>query len=269
MRPWDIFIGCDTDKRNLNIAQKNLEKTQKEHDLRDIKIVLIQKNFAFLRQELQKIGIHHITGIYYDLGVSSLHFDEPERGFSLRLDGPLDMRLNTDLPRTAADVLNYEEEGEILRILKEYGEEVYARKIAAKIIEVRKEKKFHRTLELCDFLDNKINKHIKTKMRVFQALRIAVNNELSVLETSINGALKLLASQGNMFVISFHSLEDRIVKRIFQRELRDCICHDTLCTCQHTKTIQKMHKKVITPSQEEQHSNPRSRSAKARHIQKI
>lgn len=269
MHPGDMFIGFDADKRNLDLAEIKLKNIQKENSLNEIEIVLIHNNFAFLQEELTARWIEKVTGLYYDLGVSSLHFDEAERGFSLRLDGPLDMRLDTRLSKTAADILNFSEEKELFRILKEYGEEPHARKIAAKLVENRKKKKFQTTSELCDFLDTEINKHIKTKMRVFQALRIEVNSELEVLKQSIEQALKLLSSGGNIFVISFHSLEDRIVKQIFARELRDCICNDIICSCNHKKTIKKMHKKVISPTEQEQRRNSRSRSAKARHIQKI
>ena len=198
-----------------------------------------------------------------------MHFDEAQRGFSFRQDGPLDMRLDTHLPFTAADILNFWEEKEIGRILKEYGEEPNARKISEKIISWRKKKKFETSFDLNTFLENEIHSHIKIKMRVYQALRIAVNRELEVLEKSLQQAVKLLDSRGNIFVISFHSLEDRIVKHFFQKEARDCICNDIICSCKHTKQLQILSKKPIIPSQEEQKRNTRSRSAKARHAKKI
>lgn len=264
MNPGDIFVGFDADERNLHLAQQKLEslKTQTQ-------IVLIHSNFAELRAKLEEHNIHSITGIYYDLWVSSLHFDEAERGFSLRLDGPLDMRFDTRSGKTAADILNYSEEKEIFEILKNFGEEPHSRKIAARVIQARKNKKFQTTWDLTKFLDEEINSHIKTKMRVFQALRIAVNHELDTLTSSLSQAVELLKPAGNIFVISFHSLEDRIVKQYFKQESRDCICSDIICTCKHEKSLKLMHKKAIIPSEEEQKINSRSRSAKARHAQKI
>lgn len=153
--------------------------------------------------------------------------------------------------------------------MKEYGEEPHARKIAARVIERRKEKKFETTKELCDFLDNSINRHIKTKMRVFQALRIEVNKELDTLKKSLEDAIEILSKDGDIYVISFHSLEDRIVKQTFKRETRDCICDDLICSCNHKKSLKLINKKPILPSLEEQEKNSRSRSAKARHAKKI
>ncbi len=264
MHPNDIFIGFDADQRNLELARKKLYELKTQ-----TKIVLIHSNFENLTEKLQEHNIHSITGIYYDLGVSSLHFDEAERWFSLRLEGPLDMRFDTRQKKRASDVLNFYEEKDLFRILKEYGEEPHARKIASKVISQRKKQKFATTWDLCTFLENEINSHIKTKMRVFQALRIEVNGELDTLKKSLSEAINLLESGANIFVISFHSLEDRIVKQSFKRESKDCICSDIICTCHHTKTLKLLTKKPILPKEEEQKNNPRSRSAKARLAQKI
>ena len=268
MNPGDILIGFDADERNLKLAKHRLEKIQTQK-VSNVQCILIHSNFVDLRERLQDHGITHVSAIYYDLGVSSLHFDEADRGFSLRLEGPLDMRFDTRSWKTAADIINYSEEKDLYKIFKEYGEEPHARKIAAKVIEVRKDKKFQTTKDLTDFLDKQINTHIKTKMRVFQALRIAVNSELENLETSINEAIGILDSDGIIFVISFHSLEDRIVKQTLKRESRDCICSDLICSCKHTKSLKILTKKPIIPSEEEQRNNPRSKSAKARAAIKI
>ena len=264
MNPDDIFIGFDADERNLVLASERLEalKTQ-------TKIILIHSNFTELKEELAKHDIHSVTGIYYDLGVSSMHFDQAERGFSLRLEGPLDMRFDTRAWKTAADVLNYSEEKDLFRIFKEYGEEPHCRKIAARVITARKQKKFVTTTDLTDFLDSEINSHIKTKTRVFQALRIEVNGELDTLKSSLSQAIEILQPDGNIFVISFHSLEDRITKQTLKRETRDCICSDIICQCWHKKSLKLINKKPILPWEEEQKINTRSRSAKARHAQKI
>lgn len=264
MNPGDIFVGFDADERNLKLAKEKLDTIQTE-----TQIILIQSNFADIGERLNDHGITHVTGIYYDLGVSSLHFDEAERWFSLRLEGPLDMRFDTKIWRTAADILNFSEEKEIYNILKEFGEEPHARKVAAKVIEQRKQKKFTTTKELTEFLDEQVNTHIKTKMRVFQALRIAVNNELWNLEKSLDSAIDLLETNGTIFVISFHSLEDRIVKQRLKRESRDCLCSDIICSCKHIKSIKILTKKPILPSKREQENNTRSRSAKARAARKL
>jgi 16S rRNA (cytosine1402-N4)-methyltransferase len=270
MNPWDIFVGFDADGRNLELAEINIQKTKTQFfPDGNIQIILIQSNFEFLAEELSNHNISYVTGIYYDLWVSSLHFDEAQRGFSLRFEWPLDMRFDTRNWKTAAHILNYYEEKDLYELLKSYGEEPHSRKIAAKIIDQRKNKKFITTTDLTEFLDTHINSHIKTKTRVFQALRIETNAELDTLKKSLKQAVKLLEGNGNIFVISFHSLEDRIVKQFFKKESKDCICLDIICTCHHTKSLILFHKKPILPSIEEQKINSRSRSAKARHAKKI
>jgi 16S rRNA (cytosine1402-N4)-methyltransferase len=179
------------------------------------------------------------------------------------------MRFDTRSWKTAAEVVNYYEEKDLLQIFKEYGEEPHSRKIAARLIIARKEKKFVTTTDLNEFLDSEINSHIKTKTRVYQALRIEVNGELDTLKSSLEQAVGLLESWWDIFAISFHSLEDRIVKQYFKRESKDCICSDIICTCHHDKTLILTHKKPILPSLEEQKINSRSRGAKARHAQKL
>ncbi len=268
LHPWDIFIGFDADERNLKIAKDRLEKIQTQIPS-GVSLILVRSNFVNIEQELQKRNIDQITGIYYDLWISSLHVDEAERGFSFRFEGPLDMRFDATQWQTAAEILNYSQEKELYEILKNYGEEPHARKIAAKIIEARKRKKFATTHDLVEFLETEINTHIKTKMRVFQALRIAVNHELENIQKSLQQAGKLLESHGNVFVISFHSLEDRIVKQYIKKETTNCLCDTIVCTCWHTKTLKKMTKKPIIPTMTEQQQNPRSRSAKARHARKL
>lgn len=270
MYPGDTLIGFDADERNLVLAKQRLEKIKTKYfPSGDINIVLIHSNFENLLWELEKNDISHITGIYYDLWVSSLHFDEAERGFSLRLEGPLDMRFDTNSWKTAADILNFYKERDLFQIFKEYGEEPHARKIAARVISQRKIQKFETTFNLTNFLEKEVNKHIKTKMRVFQALRIEVNWELETLKTSLSQATKLLEKDGDIFVISFHSLEDRIVKHFFKKESRDCICSDLICSCKHQRSLKIISKKPILPSAEEQRNNSRSRSAKWRHAKKI
>lgn len=270
MKPGDILVGFDADERNLEQAKQKLKQTQTQtQTLSEVQVVLIHSNFLHLKEQLLKHNIPQISAIYYDLWVSSLHFDEAQRWFSFRMDGPLDMRFDTHSWKTAADILNFSEEKEIYKILKEYGEEPHARKIAARIISARKKKKFVSTTDLTSFLDTEINTHIKTKMRVFQALRIEANQELENLQTSLQDAIEMLEIGGRIFAISFHSLEDRIVKQTFKRETRDCICQDLICSCGHKKSLKILTKKPILPSEKEQQENSRSRSAKARIAEKI
>ncbi len=263
MWEWDIFVGFDADGRNLKLAKQNLEKINTK-----TKIILIHSNFMHLKEELKKVWIESITGIYYDLGISSLHVDEADRWFSFKQDWPLDMRFDTSTWKTAAEVVNFSSKKELEDIFRYYWEDPSFRKIADRMLLRRKEKKFVTTKDLADFLDE-ILSFPKTKTRIFQALRIEVNKELEAVETSLPHAIELLQPDGNIFVISFHSLEDRITKKIMKKETRDCICSDLICSCHHTKSLKLHSKKPILPTSEEIEFNPRSRSAKARWATKL
>ncbi|MDD5769632.1 MAG: 16S rRNA (cytosine(1402)-N(4))-methyltransferase RsmH [Candidatus Gracilibacteria bacterium] len=262
----DIFVGFDADKRNLDIAKPYLEQDFRESG---IKLLFVNDNFYNLRERLTDLGIDEITGIYYDLGISSLHIDEADRGFSFKLDGPLDMRFDNSKGITASQIVNSYKEDELIRIFREYGEEQSSKKIAGEIITQRKKGfRFKTTKDLADLI-GKISKFPKSKNRIFQALRIEVNDELGVIEKSVLDAISLLKKGGNIFIISFHSLEDRIVKNIFKNESKDCICRDLICNCKHKKCLQILTKKPILPTSDEIKINPRSRSAKARLALKI
>ncbi|NVP17892.1 16S rRNA (cytosine(1402)-N(4))-methyltransferase RsmH [Candidatus Gracilibacteria bacterium] len=262
MNSGDIFVGFDADIKNLELARIRLDEVNKN---KKVEIHLINSNFGNIKDELEKIGIKEITGIYYDLGLSSLHLDEADRGFSFMNDGPLDMRLDKTKGKTAADIVNSYKDSELREIFLKYGEEPGANKISKLIVENRRKKRFETTLELAKIIPGPI----KVKSRIFQAIRIEVNEELEVLEKSLLDAIKILKKEGNIFVISFHSLEDRITKNIFRDESRDCICDDIICSCLHKKSIRILSKKPILPSEEEIKQNTRSRSAKARLAQKI
>lgn len=265
MNSWDIFVWFDADIRNLELAKKRLDETNKDEK---VKIILINSNFVNLRSELEKAWIEKITWIYYDLGISSVHVDEADRWFSFKLDWPLDMRFDSTKGKTAADIVNSYKQEDLRRIFLDYGEEAWANKIADKIVEARRTKKFKTTWDLVNLLEE-VNKHPKVKTRIFQAIRIETNNELEHIEKSISDAINMLEKNGKIFVISFHSLEDRIVKQIFKKETRDCICSDLICSCHHKKSLKILSKKPILPSTEEIKYNPRSRSAKARLAEKI
>lgn len=264
MKSGDIFVWFDADKRNLILAKENLKSVNS-----DIKKIFINSNYVNLKDELKKYDIESITGIYYDLGISSLHVDEAERWFSFKHDWPLDMRFDTSSWFPASVIVNTYKEDVLFKIFSEYWEDPNSKKIAKAIIDKRKTWfKFKTTKELADLIDE-TTKFPKTKTRIFQSLRIATNQEIENLEISLKDAIKLLEKWWTIFVISFHSLEDRVVKNTFRDESRDCICSDIICTCKHKKQIQILTKKPVIPELKEQSLNSRARSAKARWAIKI
>lgn len=262
MNAWDLFIGFDADIKNLEMAKLRLKNILEE---KSIGSIFINSNFANLKEELKKNWIEKITWIYYDLGLSSLHLDEAERWFSFMQDWPLDMRLDKSKWKTAEDIINSYTASELREIFLKYWEEPQANKISHKIVSERKKKRFKTTLDLAEIIWSTP----KVKSRIFQAIRIEVNWEIEAIEKSLEDAIKLLEKWWKIFVISFHSLEDRAVKQIFKRESRDCICKDLICSCQHKKSLKLLNKKPILPTQEEITNNKRSRSAKARFAEKI
>ena len=260
MNKWDIFIWFDIDLQNLKLAEIVLNKINK-----NVEIFLFNSNFINIKDELKKIWIEKITAVYYDLWLSSLHLDEAKRWFSFMLDWPLDMRLDKTKWKTAANIVNWYSVNELRKIFIEYWEEPMSNKISRKIVEVRKRKKFKTTNNLSEIIPGTN----KTKARIFQAIRIEVNNELESIKISLQDAIDLLEKNGKIFVISFHSLEDRITKHIFKKETRNCICSDLICDCNHKRKLKILTKKPILPSNEEIKQNTRSRSAKARCAIKI
>lgn len=266
LNSWDVFIWFDADYRNLEIVKPVLEKIALEHN---VEIFFVNDNFRNLKENLEKLNFTKITWIYYDFGLSSLHVDEADRWFSFKNDWPLDMRFDETTWITAAQIINSYSKDDLLRIFREYWEEPSARKIAEKIFEVRKTWfRFKTTLELSKLIQE-VSKFPKSKTRIFQALRIETNKELEVIEVSMKDAIEMLDKNWSIFAISFHSLEDRIVKNIFKDESRDCICSELICVCHHKKQLKIMTKKPILPTDDEIKQNPRSRSAKARFAVKI
>jgi 16S rRNA (cytosine1402-N4)-methyltransferase len=274
----DIIIWFDADSTNLWLAKIRISEELKESNINfhfidsksdenkdKINIILINSNFLNIKKELENIEINKITWIYYDLGLSSLHLDEADRWFSFMKNGPLDMRLDKTRWITAKEIVNSYTASELRKIFLEYWEEPGSNKISHLIVDKRKQKKFETTHDLAEI----IPWPVKVKARIFQALRIETNKELEALEVSLKDALSLLESFGIIFVISFHSLEDRITKQIFKKETRDCICSDIICWCNHKKSLKLLNKKPILPSPEEVSLNSRSRSAKARAAQKL
>lgn len=255
------IIGLDKDSDVLEQTRRLLS---------DLKATLIQADFRNLRQVLQDLEIDFVDGIMMDLGVSSFQLDRAERGFSFHQDAPLDMRMNREQFLTARDIVNNFEEDEIRNILYRYGEEAYAGSISRAIVNYRKSKPIESTLELADIIKGAVpakyrrEKHPARKS--FQALRIAVNEELDALREVLPQVIEVLKPGGRLCVISFHSLEDRIVKHFMQEKAQTCICPPSfpICVCEHRAQLKMIQRKPILASAEECENNPRARSAKLR-----
>lgn len=262
--PGGKLLGIDADPEAIKAASARLEAYADS-------ALLINDNFANLQTIGMKYDFFPVHGILFDLGLSSLQLDSDVRGFSFQLDGPLDMRLSPDQEVTAADIVNTSSEAELARIMKTYGEETRSQQIARHMV---RERPITTTLHLARTVEQAVGGRrgrIHPATRTFQALRIAVNQELEHLESTLKQAIDLLGSEGRLVVISYHSLEDRLVKQFMRQESKDCICppEAPICTCGHTPSLKLVNKKVITPSPEEIQLNPRSRSAKLRAAQRI
>jgi len=257
-------IAFDQDERNMKLAKENLADLSSQ-------IVFVHQNFQHLKDALLSLSSAKVDGFLFDLGLSSPHVDDPTRGFSFQKDGPLDMRFDPRNPTTAADVVNKYSEKNLARIFWEFGEDRQSRKLARLIVEERRKNPFETTTDLADF----IKKHIKSPKghpatKAFQALRIEVNHELDVLVDALNQAIDLLDSGGRIVVISYHSLEDRIVKNIFRDFSKDLYDpDDPRSIVIQEKQLQLITKKPIVPSDEEIKENPRARSAKMRVVEKL
>lgn len=240
------------------------------------KVIIVHSNFENLKIELKKLGIHSIDGFLVDLGVSSHQLDIPKRGFSYMNDAPLDMRMDSSNPISAYNVVNEYSEEELKRIIREYGEENWAARIASMIVEKRSLAPIKTTFELVDVIKAAIPKKMRDEnqhpaKRTFQAIRIEVNRELDVIEKTIVDAFSIMNKGGVVAGITFHSLEDRIVKNIFKKLSIDCICpvEFPVCRCDNRAEVKVITRKPIVPSKEEIEFNPRSRSAKLRAAMKI
>lgn len=263
-------IGIDQDLQAIGFAEKRLEKFG--DGFRGF-----HANFSEIKQVLRETGIEKVDGVLADLGVSSLQFDSAERGFSFRFDAPLDMRMNADDDtETAAELLENLTEVEIADIIYRYGEERASRKIARWIVDKRKRGEPVRTTkQLADLIERAVGRGKKNKIhpatRSFQALRIAVNRELDILEDFIRDAVDVLKKNGRFAVITFHSLEDRIVKQTFQKLSGKCFCPPRIprCVCGAEKRIEILTRKPIAPNEIEIEENPRARSAKLRACLKL
>lgn len=264
------LIGIDQDPEALAAAQKKLGNYSNQ-------AAFVRSNFRNLRQIAEEQGAFgKLDGVLLDIGVSSHQLNEAERGFAYRLDAPLDMRMDPDATLTAARILNEYKEDELARIFWEYGEERWAKRIAKFIVERRSSQPFSSTHELVDVIRAAIPSGARQEgghpaKRTFQALRIAVNDELGALQEVLPDAVEALAPGGKLVIISFHSLEDRLVKQFFADEARGCTCPSGLpvCACGKNPRLKVLTKKPVTSSKEELALNPRAQSAKLRAAERI
>lgn len=264
------LIGIDQDKDAIAVASERLAKFGKD------RFVIVRDNYCNIKSVLENLGIEKVDGIYLDLGVSSYQLDTASRGFTYRVDAPLDMRMDDRKEETAGDIVNNYSESELFRVIRDYGEDRFAKNIAKHIVKYRQNKRIETTGELTEIIRGAIPMKIQLTgghpaKRTFQALRIELNEELKVLEDSIDVMIDLLNTGGRLSIISFHSLEDRIVKNIFRRNENPCTCPKDfpICVCGNTSKGKVVTRKAILPSEEEILYNSRSKSAKLRVFEKI
>ncbi len=256
--PDGCLLGIDVDDEALKKAAERLARFKG-------RVALVKANYRDLASIARREGFFQVDGILFDLGFAFFQVEDPQRGFSFYLNGPLDMRYDRSGKTSAYHIVNRIPEEELADIIWKYGEEPKARRIAKAIAQARP---IRSTLELARIVEQVVGSggKIHPATRVFQAIRIAVNQELDNLKEALPQAVELLKPGGRLAVISFHSLEDRIVKEFFRQESRDCICPPEMpvCVCGHKATLKVITQKPITPSPEEVEANPRSRSAKLR-----
>lgn len=259
------LIGIDQDEDAIKTA------TQRLYNFSNVTIV--KDNNKNIVHILDNLGIDGVDGILLDLGVSSYQLDNAERGFSYNKEAVLDMRMDKSNPLTAKIIVNEYSYEDLVKIIFEYGEEKYAKSIAKNICKYREEKEIETTLELAEIIKSSVGKYDDKHpaKRTFQAIRIEVNGELKILENSIKDMIDVLKPQGRLCIITFHSLEDRMVKNVFTQHLGKCTCPKDLpvCICGQKPIVKLVTKKVILPSEEELNNNSRSKSAKLRVVEKI
>ena len=258
------FIGIDQDADAIEAAGKRLAGFGE-------KVTIIRSNYRDMRPQLQNIGVGKVDGIVIDLGVSSYQLDTAKRGFSYRMDAPLDMRMDQRQKMTARDIVNSYSEAELYRVIRDYGEDKFAKNIAKHIVAEREKGPVETTGQLNEIIRRAIPMKIQKtsghpSKRTFQAIRIELNHELDVLRDSLDDMINMLNPGGRICIITFHSLEDRIVKSSFRKNENACICpsHFPVCVCGKTSKGRVVTRKPILPSKEEMESNSRSKSAKLR-----
>lgn len=267
--PNGTLIGIDQDEVALAAARSRLEPCGGE-------VHLVHQNFVHLESVVRSLGYDAVDGILFDLGVSSPQLDEAERGFSYHQDAPLDMRMNRRDPIDAAQVVNTWPQDELERIIREYGEERWAHRIAERIVAERRHKPIETTGQLAELIKGAIPVAARRRgphpaRRTFQALRIAVNRELDVISEALPQAVRLLKSGGRVLVISFHSLEDRLVKQFFRQEENPCTCPPDfpVCRCGKRPSLRVVTRQPVVAATEETEQNPRARSAKLRAAERV
>ena len=258
------FIGIDQDADAIEAAGRRLAGFGE-------KVTIIRSNYRDMKPQLHKIGIDRVDGIVLDLGVSSYQLDTAERGFSYRADAPLDMRMDQRQKMTARDIVNGYSEKELYRVIRDYGEDRFAKNIAKHIAAAREKSPIETTGQLNEVISHAIPMKIQKtsghpSKRTFQAIRIELNHELDVLKDSLDDMIDMLSPGGRICIITFHSLEDRIVKSTFRRNENPCTCPDNfpVCVCGNVSKGKVVTRKPILPSQEEMEANSRSKSAKLR-----
>ncbi len=269
LTPEGRLIGIDQDEAAILTATERLSDCRCQVDI-------VRSNFSQLGKVLEDLQVAEVDGVLFDLGVSSHQLDTAERGFSYMQDAPLDMRMNQDAPLSAYDVVNTYDVDELNRIFKEYGEERWSKRIAEFILEARKAKPVETTGDLVDIIKRAVPAAVRNAKgghpakRIFQAIRIEVNDELGILENAFRTAVAHLRPGGRIAIITFHSLEDRIAKNILREMSRGCICppHQPICTCGHEPEV-KLLVKGIAASKDELEHNSRSKSAKLRIAEKL
>lgn len=262
------LIGIDQDADAIKAASERLACFQEQ-------VTIVRDNYRNIRTVLEDLGIPQVDGIYLDLGVSSYQLDNEERGFTYRVDAPLDMRMDQRQTQTASDIVNGYEERELYRIIRDYGEDKFAKNIAKHIVAARQQSPIMTTGQLTQIIRESIPMKIQAAgghpaKRTFQAIRIELNKELDVLRDSLDGMIDLLDDGGRLCIITFHSLEDRIVKTIFRKNENPCTCPPDfpVCVCGKKSKGRVITRKPILPSDEEMEENPRSKSAKLRIFEK-
>ncbi|QRG65771.1 16S rRNA (cytosine(1402)-N(4))-methyltransferase RsmH [Brevibacillus choshinensis] len=263
------LIAIDQDDWALNNARDRLSSVMD-------RVTLVKSNFRHIKDIVSDLGLDGVDGILFDLGVSSPQLDEGERGFSYNADAPLDMRMDQQAPLTAYDIINEWDEEEIAKIIWEYGEEKFSRRIARQIVQYRAKKPVETTGELVELIKEGIPAAARRTgphpaKRTFQAIRIAVNDELNAFKEAVADAISVLRPEGRVSVITFHSLEDRICKQVYQELSKGCTCPPSfpICACGNEATVKVITRKPILPSEEELEANPRARSAKLRVAEKL
>jgi 16S rRNA (cytosine1402-N4)-methyltransferase len=259
LKAGGVLLGIDVDPQAIEVTRERLQSYESV-------ALSVNRNFKHLEAICDEYSFYPVDGILFDLGMSSPQLQDRSRGFSFQLDAPLDMRFDPTQPLTTADIVNDFSESEIASLLREYAEEAKSHHIAKEIVHCRPIISTFQLVKVVEQAKGKSKARIHPATKTFQALRIAVNQELECLSIALRQAVNLLGIGGRLAVISYHSLEDRLVKEFLQQETKGCLCPPDvpICVCNHVPTLKLVNRKVIKPSQLEIEANPRSRSARLR-----